>query len=111
MNIIIFSAIVWWAIDQVKRVYTPFRIPTEAQKIITICLAIVAGGIFAWCFKLDLLVTLGVVENVTAAGQVLAAVGIAAGSSALHELTQKLNVEMIEFVPEDELPEEGEADA
>lgn len=101
MNIVIFSVIIWWAIDQVKRIYIPFHIPKNAQKIITICLAVAAGAIFAWCFKLDLLVTLGVVENVTAAGHVLAAIGIAAGSSAVHELTQKINVESLEFDPEE----------
>ena len=90
MIIVIMSVIIWWAIDQAKRLYPVFRIPDGAGKIITVAIAIVAGGLFAWAYGLDLFVALGLFDAVSVGGQVCAAIAMAAGSSAIYELIDKV---------------------
>ena len=90
MLILMLSVIVWWAIDQAKRLYPVFKLPDAVQKIVTVVLAVGAGAGFAFGYHLDLLVTLGLYEQVTIGGKIMAMVAIAAGSSAVFELTQKL---------------------
>lgn len=102
MTIILLSIIVWWAIDQVKRLYPVLHLPVTAQKITTVVLAVAAGGFFAWSYHLDLLVALEVFDAVTVGGQILAAVAIAAGSSAVFELAQKVKNPQAAAVPSGE---------
>ena len=90
MDIIVFAVVVWWIIDQVKRVYPVLKIPENWQKIVTIVLAVAMGAGCAWGYKLDLLLELAITDTVTFGGQVFAGVAIAAGSSAVFELVEKM---------------------
>lgn len=91
MVIVLLSIVIWWAIDQIKRLYPVFKVPETAGKIITVCVAIIAGGLFAWCYHLDLFVALGLFDQVSVGGQVFAGIAMAAGSSAIYELIEKVN--------------------
>lgn len=90
MMILLLSIITWWAIDQIKRLYPVLHIPSAAQKIVTVVLAIGAGAGFAFGYRLDLLVVLQMQDAVSVGGQILAMVAIASGSSAIFELTKRL---------------------
>ena len=90
MDIIVFAVVVWWIIDQIKRVYPVLKIPETWQKIVTIVLAVAMGAGCAWGYNLDLLLELNITDAVTFGGKAFAGVGIAAGSSAVFELVEKM---------------------
>ena len=125
MKIIVFSVIVWWVIDQIKRAYPAFGIPADWQKLVTIVMAIGMGAACAWGYQLDLLMELTITDAMSFGGQAFAAVAIAAGSSAVYELIEKIKgpgkMKFAEVTIEDLAdlighefeaePEDGESDA
>ena len=91
MVIVLLSIVIWWAIDQIKRLYPVFKVPETAGKVVTVCLAIIAGGLMAWGYHLDLFVALGLFDEPSVGGMVFAGIAMAAGASAIYELVEKVH--------------------
>ena len=87
--ILTMSTVLWYVIDRLKTVWGDLSF----GKYIT--MAVAAAGSFAltFSFKLDLIYALELVENISPAGEVLTALILMSGSSAVSEIITRIKGE------------------
>lgn len=88
-GILMFSAILWVFLDRAKKLWAEI----SWGKWITTGTAMVAGFLLAFGYGLDLLLAVGLTQAVTIGGQIFAALAVAAGSSCINELIEKVQGE------------------
>ncbi len=84
--IISLSAVLWYLIDRFK----PLWEDLTWSKWITIACAAVGSFGLAFFFKLDILSALELVPSVTVVGQVITALTLMSGSSAISEIIERI---------------------
>ena len=84
--IIALSGVLWYLIDRFKPMWEGV---TWGKWITTACAAL---GSFAlvFCFRLDVLCALTLVPEVTLAGQIITALVLTSGSSAIAEIIERI---------------------
>jgi len=80
--IIALSAVIWYVIDRAKTLYTDLT----WGKWITIGLAALGSAFVVFSFGLDLIFAVGLVAAPSVAGQILTALVMMSGSSAIAEI-------------------------
>lgn len=85
-GILAFSAILWVFIDRAKKLWAEL----SWGRWITTSLAVIGGFLLAFCYGLDLLQAVGLTDCVTMGGQVFAGLAVAAGSSCINEILDKV---------------------
>ena len=85
-GIMVFSVIMWTLIDRVKKLWE--GVPWG--KWLTTGLAVETGFLLAFGYNLDLLLAAGLTERITVGGQIFAGLALAAGSSCINELLEKM---------------------
>ena len=87
--ILTMSTVLWYVIDRLKTAWGDLSF----GKYIT--MAVAAAGSFAltFSFKLDLIYALELVENISPAGEVLTALILMSGSSAVSEIITRIKGE------------------
>ena len=85
-GILAFSAILWVFLDRAKKLWAQFR----WGKWVTTLVSAAAGLLLAFAYGLDLLLATGLTEGVSWGGQVFAGLAVAAGSSCIHEVLDKV---------------------
>ena len=88
-GILAFSAILWVFIDRAKKLWSG----VSWGKWITTAAALAGGFLLAYGYGLDLLQAVGLTEGVSLGGQIFAALAVAAGSSCINELIEKVQGE------------------
>ena len=90
-GILAFSAILWVFIDRAKKlwVYDSF----SRGKWITTAAALAGGFLLAFGYGLDLLQAVGLTNGVSLGGQIFAGLAVAAGSSCINEILEKVQGE------------------
>ena len=85
-GIMAFSVIMWTLIDRVKKLWEggPWG------KWLTTGIAVATGFLLAFGYGLDLLLAAGLTENTTLGGQIFAGLALAAGSSCINEILEKM---------------------
>lgn len=86
--IISLSAVLWYLIDRFK----PLWEGLEWGKWITTACAALGSFALVFFFKLDVLCALTLVPDVTIAGQVITALVLTSGSSAISEIIERIKV-------------------
>ena len=81
-----FSAVLWVFLDRSKKIWAQ----VSWGNWLTISLAAATGLILAFGYKLDLLMAVGLTRELTVGGQIFAGLAVAAGSSCIHELLEKV---------------------
>ncbi|PWL48460.1 MAG: hypothetical protein DBY39_03140 [Clostridiales bacterium] len=81
-----FSTVLWVFLDRAKKIW----VQASWGNWLTIGLATVVGLILAFGYRLDLLMVVGLTEQLTVGGQIFAGLAVAAGSSCIHELLEKV---------------------
>jgi hypothetical protein len=90
--LIIFSLVLWWAIDRVKKAWE--RLPCAS--LVTSMVALAIGLALAFAQNLDLLFALSLTDAPGFVGRIFAGVALMAGSSGINELLDKLGSGMRE---------------
>lgn len=85
-QIISFSIIVWIFIDRVKKLWGQ----SKFSSIITSVVALTAGLLIAFYYKLDLVVALELSSEASIIGYVLTGFAIMGGSSCINEILRKI---------------------
>lgn len=85
-GILAFSAVLWVFLDRAKKLWAGL----SWGKWVTTALALAAGLLLSFGYGLDLLQAAGLTEGVTLGGQIFAGLAVAAGSSCIHELLDKV---------------------
>lgn len=85
-GILAFSAILWVFLDRAKKLWAGI----SWGKWVTTAMAVVGGFLLAFGYGLDLLQAVGLTESLTTGGQIFAGLAVAAGSSCIHELLEKV---------------------
>ena len=80
------STVLWYCIDRFK----PMWADLSWGKYLTIALAAVGSFAIVFSFGLDLVSAVGLVEDVTIAGQILTGLVLMGGSSAISEIISKI---------------------
>ena len=85
-GILAFSAILWVFLDRAKKLWAG----VSWGKWVTTMAAVAGGFLLAFGYGLDLLQAVGLTESLTIGGQIFAGLAVAAGSSCIHELLEKV---------------------
>ena len=85
-GILAFSAILWVFIDRAKKLWAEL----SWGRWITTSLAVIGGFLLAFGYGLDLLQAVGLTDTITIGGQVFAGLAVAAGSSCINEILDKV---------------------
>ena len=88
-GILAFSAILWVFIDRAKKLWSN----VSWGKWITTAAALAGGFLLAFGYGLDLLQAVGLTEGVSLGGQIFAGMAVAAGSSCINEILEKVQGE------------------
>ena len=86
--ILTFSILMWYCIDRLKLMWEDLSF----GRYITMTVAAIFAGALCYAYKLDIVYALQLVEEVTVMGQVLTALLLMGGSSAISEVIQKIKV-------------------
>ena len=86
-TIIAFSIVMWIFIDRIKFIWSN----SDKKSIITSLVALIVGMVLAFCYKLDLLYELGMVEYTSFGGYIFGGLALMGGSSCINEILEKLN--------------------
>ena len=81
-----FSIILWIFIDRFKAIWHD----TKYGKYITTAVALASGLLISFFYNLDILVAIGIEQNVSIGGMIFAGLSLAGGSSCIHELIEKI---------------------
>lgn len=84
--ILMLSAVMWYVIDRVK----PYWADLSWGKYITMSAAALFGFALTFGYQLDIVYALGLVPEVGVIGQVLTALVLMGGSSAVSEIISKV---------------------
>ena len=84
--ILMLSAVMWYVIDRVK----PYWANVSWGKYITMGIAALFGFALSFGYQLDIVYALGLVTEVGVIGQVLTALVLMGGSSAVSEIISKV---------------------
>lgn len=87
--ILTMSTVLWYVIDRVKTLWSDLSF----GKYITMLVAAAGSFALAFSFQLDLVYALELVETVTPAGEVLTALVLMSGSSAVSEVITRVKGE------------------
>lgn len=87
--ILTMSTVLWYVIDRLKGVWSDLSF----GKYITMLVAAVGSFALSFCFKLDLVYALELVEEISPAGEVLTALVLMSGSSAVSEIVTRIKGE------------------
>lgn len=85
-GILMFSAILWVFIDRAKKLWAGL----SWGKWLTTGVAVAVGFLLAFGYGLDLLLAVGLTESMSIGGQIFAGLAVAAGSSCINEILQKV---------------------
>ena len=85
-QILCFSMVIWILIDRFKGLWSE----CEHRSIITSAVALLLGGAVAICYKLDLVVGLGLADETTPLGVLLTALALMGGSSCIAEIIERV---------------------
>lgn len=88
-GILAFSAILWVFIDRAKKLWAEL----SWGKWITTASALAGGFLLAFGYGLDLLQAVGLTEWASLGGQIFAGLAVAAGSSCINEILEKVRGE------------------
>ena len=88
-GILAFSAILWVFLDRAKKLWADL----SWGKWLTTAFSLAAGILLAFGYGLDLLQATGLTEGVTLGGQIFAGLAVAAGSSCIHEILDKVQTQ------------------
>lgn len=86
--ILSFSILMWYCIDRLKLMWEGLAY----GKYITMAVAAVFAAGLSYAYNLDIVYALELVQEVTPMGQVLTALLLMGGSSAISEVIQKIKV-------------------
>lgn len=92
-KIIAFSVVMWIIIDRIK----PLWDKSEKKSFITSFVALIVGMALAFCYKLDLLYELGMVDYNSIGGYIFGGFALMGGSSCINEILEKLNYTSFEL--------------
>ena len=84
--ILMLSAVMWYVIDRVK----PYWADLSWGKYVTMAAAALFGFALSFGYQLDIVYALGLVPEVGVIGQVLTALVLMGGSSAVSEIISKV---------------------
>ena len=87
--ILTMSTVLCYVIDRLKAIWSDLSF----GKYITMIIAAAGSFALAFSFKLDLVYALELVENITPAGEVLTALVLMSGSSAVSEIITRVKGE------------------
>ena len=85
-GILMFSAILWVFIDRAKKLWAGL----SWGNWLTTGMAVATGVLLAFGYGLDLLLAVGLTEGMSIGGQIFAGLAVAAGSSCINEILQKV---------------------
>ena len=83
-KILSISLIIWILIDRFKGAWTEYKY----GHYITTAVALVLSLLAVFCYHLDMMVELGLAEELTALGEILTAVALTGGSSCIAEIIE-----------------------
>ena len=84
--IIALSAVLWYCVDRFK----PMWVSVSWGKYITIAVAALGSFGLVFSFNLDIIAALGLVSEMTIAGNIITALVLMSGSSAISEIISKI---------------------
>ena len=84
--ILMLSAVMWYVIDRVK----PYWAELSWGKYLTMSVAAMFGFALSFGYRLDIVYALGLVPEVDVIGQILTALVLMGGSSAVSEIISKV---------------------
>ena len=85
-GILMFSAILWVFIDRANKLWAGL----SWGNWLTTGVAVATGFLLAFGYGLDLLLAVGLTEGMSIGGQIFAGLAVAAGSSCINEVLQKV---------------------
>lgn len=88
-GILAFSAILWVFIDRAKKLWAEL----SWGKWLTTASALAGGFLLAFGYGLDLLQAVGLTDVASLGGQIFAGLAVAAGSSCINEILEKVQGE------------------
>lgn len=87
-TIIAFSIVMWIFIDRIKFLWDG----SDKKSLITSLVALVVGMTLAFCYKLDLLHELGMVDYTSIGGYICGGLALMGGSSCISEIIEKISL-------------------
>ena len=85
MVIVALSAILWYVIDNLKEKLWG---GTEYSSYITIAMAAIGAFVVTFCYNLDIIFALGIVDHVTVVGEIITALAMMSGSAVVSEIVE-----------------------